>query len=353
MDLEKAYRILGLSKEATIDEIKKKYRFLAKKWHPDLVNPSQKAEAEKLFREIAEAYRLLIEHKRLEKIIKDRKETFTYGKTPPRQAKETSPNISKTKLACIILGIVVAAIVIVNLQPKEQPSVVIIEREKAPIISISSESKEQNSHKKEDKNFSILQSPYKDFFSLGSKEKDVIRVQGIPEKRFGRVWHYGLSRVFFNQEGEVIGYDNFDGQLRVQLIPRVVPYKMPKFFTLGSTQDEVILVQGTPSRIVKNTWHYGIDRIFFDSGSQKVIGYDNPTGSLRVRIISKNERAVKEYFTEGDSQEEVALVQGTPDRVENDKWYYGGFYVIFKDKRVVGVGPVYSETSLKFMPKRN
>lgn len=51
------YEVLGLSKGATEQEIKKAYRQLAKKYHPDL-NPDNK-EAEQKFKEANEAYEVL------------------------------------------------------------------------------------------------------------------------------------------------------------------------------------------------------------------------------------------------------------------------------------------------------
>ena len=49
------YEVLGVSKNATEDEIKKAYRKLAKKYHPD-ANPNNKEEAEAKFKEVNEAY---------------------------------------------------------------------------------------------------------------------------------------------------------------------------------------------------------------------------------------------------------------------------------------------------------
>ncbi len=52
------YEILGVGKNATDEEIKKAYRTLAKKYHPD-ANPNNKQEAENKFKEVNEAYETL------------------------------------------------------------------------------------------------------------------------------------------------------------------------------------------------------------------------------------------------------------------------------------------------------
>lgn len=52
------YEVLGIEKTATDEEIKKAYRRLAKKYHPD-ANPNNKKEAEEKFKEVSEAYETL------------------------------------------------------------------------------------------------------------------------------------------------------------------------------------------------------------------------------------------------------------------------------------------------------
>ena len=56
------YQILGVKKDAKADEIKKSYRRLARKFHPD-VNPNDKASEEK-FKDVQEAYDVLSDEKK-------------------------------------------------------------------------------------------------------------------------------------------------------------------------------------------------------------------------------------------------------------------------------------------------
>ena len=68
------YEVLGLPKESTKDEIKKKFRELAKKYHPDLNKDNKSAEAK--FREVSEAYEVLEDDQK-------RKQYDTFGHMDP------------------------------------------------------------------------------------------------------------------------------------------------------------------------------------------------------------------------------------------------------------------------------
>jgi molecular chaperone DnaJ len=75
------YELLGVQKGATDDEIKKAFRKLARKHHPD-VNPGNKASEEK-FKEISEAYEVLSDKEKREKYDRFGHEGFGAGQSGP------------------------------------------------------------------------------------------------------------------------------------------------------------------------------------------------------------------------------------------------------------------------------
>ena len=56
MDYKDYYAVMGVARDATQDEIKRAYRKLARKFHPDV---SKAADAEARFKELGEAYEVL------------------------------------------------------------------------------------------------------------------------------------------------------------------------------------------------------------------------------------------------------------------------------------------------------
>jgi len=78
LQAEDYYKVLGVAKDASDNEIKNAYRKLALKYHPDKIcQEEKKAKAEEDFKRISEAYSTLSDHEK-------RKEYDLYGKDGPQ-----------------------------------------------------------------------------------------------------------------------------------------------------------------------------------------------------------------------------------------------------------------------------
>mmetsp|Transcript_16820 Transcript_16820/g.39451 ORF Transcript_16820/g.39451 Transcript_16820/m.39451 type:complete len:361 (+) Transcript_16820:93-1175(+) len=72
------YEVLGVPDDAAAPDIRKAYRSLALKWHPDKSSPEERATAEGLFKDLAGAYEILSDPKRRSEFDASRRCT-----TPP------------------------------------------------------------------------------------------------------------------------------------------------------------------------------------------------------------------------------------------------------------------------------
>ncbi len=57
MEFRDYYKIMGVARDASQDEIKRAYRKLARKYHPDV---SKESDAKSRFKEVGEAYAMTI-----------------------------------------------------------------------------------------------------------------------------------------------------------------------------------------------------------------------------------------------------------------------------------------------------
>jgi len=83
------YNVLKVGRNATDEDLKKAYRKLAMKWHPDK-NPNNKKEAEAKFKQISEAYEVLSDSQKRQ-IYDQYGEEGLKGQVPPPGAGGSSP----------------------------------------------------------------------------------------------------------------------------------------------------------------------------------------------------------------------------------------------------------------------
>jgi len=132
-----------------------------------------------------------------------------------------------------------------------------------------------------------------DYFTIGSRKDEVLQVQGDPtsiskyEGMNQEVWSYDFSSITF-KSGRVKEYSNISKNLKVQINSSNSMQGKGDYFTIGSTKDEVLQVQGAPTSISKyegmneEVWSYDFSSITFKSG--QVSEYSNISKNLKVRL---------------------------------------------------------------------
>ena len=172
------------------------------------------------------------------------------------------------------------------------------------------------------------------YFTLGSPKEEVVRLQGEPEQVRHGVFRYGFSSVFFEDNVVVGWHQSPSTRLNVQLSPKRAYDK--SYFTIGSTRDQVVAVEGTPDHYDDGgrELRYGESRVTFQRG-RVVSWHMNPSGSLKARLLPQYP-SNSEVFTLGSSRDIVLSVQGTPDHFSDKSFHYGHSMVHFANDRVSG-----------------
>lgn len=354
------YRLLGISPAASRAEVKKAYRELVKRWHPDFFQQRslfERNRAEERFKEITGAYRRI-------------SRSWDSGEEP-EGAKLRAQPAREEPLAKAKAGPKPAA-------PKSGPYSAPF-RAKPPLRRYSSS--RPSIHTK----LGILAR------SLGE------RIRHIPPGKqrwvgalacvilffifFGltsipvHTWFAGHPKSNRNpsappftkempapQSNTPLAQNGLpepqkDSALRHPLPPHppTLPPTPPRgnarlHFSLGSSQAEVLRIQGPPTRVQGQTWIYGFSEVHFKDG--KVSRYNNSDGTLRVRLlpapVPKGERPA--FFTLGSTKNDILLVEGTPTRIEANRWYYGFSEIRFKNEQVEEYDNSFGDLKVRLLP---
>lgn len=191
--------------------------------------------------------------------------------------------------------------------------------------------------------------PLKSLWHIGSSRGQLLDVQGEPtrsityDSQCRELFYFNNSRVDV-QNGRVVDYQDVDNNLQV-----IQPNDLPEvvtipdgFWSLGSTREAVLAVQGTPSQFIRydslkqDMLYYGSSLVEFENDI--VTGYNNADGNLDVVVIPSGVNLPEATaWTLNSTQEEILLIQGTPTRIERDpsvcreRFYYDKSIIEFNN----------------------
>ncbi len=129
-------------------------------------------------------------------------------------------------------------------------------------------------------------------WDLGSTKEAVFKIQGTPTRVVNydyserETLYYGGSTVEIAKQ-QVIGYRNEGGNLRVRTVPIDSNPTPGNVWTLASSREDVLQVQGTPTEVrlepssCTETLYYGNSTVVLKNGF--ISGYDNFDNNLRVK----------------------------------------------------------------------
>lgn len=346
-DIDRCYELLGLQRGASRQEVRQAYRDLAKVWHPDRFpnDPRLQRKAQDELKRINEAYAKLqsarpIDFARVWRPARSREPGSRAGKRERRSRWRPAglwrygqrlPSLRIAFWLAVTAGLCLSYYLyrMVPEVRQEQskappPAAPVPAQDLKPAASTVSAPKSLPAR--------TAKLPPK-HFTLGSSRQQVLEAQGKPTRSDELVWEYESSRVFFEAGRVATWYSAPTAPLHVRLDP-AGPVTVRSYFTLGSSKDEVLAVQGTPTEFTATMFKYGESRIRFSRGAVEA-WHNAPERPLRVRIVPTSPVSSAMYFTIGSSKDEVAAIQGTPTELTYDVWCYGFSQVVFKDGRVV------------------
>lgn len=291
--LDMHFRTLGVGHGASAKELKNKYRLLIKRWHPDRFHHDARLQklAEEKMKDINQAYRDLAEYYEINGSLT--RPGPASPERPPQAPFQATPSVSirtpvkpnavltRTAAAVAVLALASGAWLLTDEGGDNSPS-----GDSMSIPALPN----------------LADEPEQVLFTEGSPIGEVYAIQGVPTRVEGDTWHYGASKVHFIK-GVVSKWENHPDQpLRaatmfptaqatqqartadtsLERTRRAATAPMPTVFSIGSSKEDVRMVQGAPSQERDATWDYGVSKVYF-RGDRVSGWHESPLNPLKVR----------------------------------------------------------------------
>ena len=170
-------------------------------------------------------------------------------------------------------------------------------------------------------------------FSVGATRDEVLAVEGRPDHETANVMQYGTASIAL-RNGRVSSWEDKSGVLLRGRREPVPDEPVLDSFTVGSTRDQVIMLQGRPDQATDVLLRYGSSSVTLAAG--RVSGWHEGDTLLKARVLPTLLFDRAQHFGLGSSKAEVIAVQGKPDQFSESLFKYGSSTVQFRNDHVVG-----------------
>ncbi len=318
---------LGLDFNATKQDIEASYRTMVKVWHPDRFqnDPKLKEAAEETLKSVnaAHAYLASIPEVEARKRPRQKRAAREVAMQPVSQARRRvliDPLLASrilTRSLILLLILAVPALMLVgldallssnpstasfygpyrsrllfamrtNLTMIEQPLHRLIPASATPLPAAQPANPDTSSASTGSSSTNSIPPPNipMPYVTVGLTRNEVITVMGRPTSSTADSLKY-RNAIFYFHKGVVDGW-NVDPSLiplRVKLWPSAHTDPRLTTFTIGSTRNDVIAVQGTPTLLSDYKLAYGSSEVFLDDGL--VIGWNEKHDAHQLRIAPR------------------------------------------------------------------
>jgi hypothetical protein len=323
-----ALHTLDLEMDATEAEIRRAYHLLVKVWHPDRFQTDQKLKdaAEQKLKEVNSAYEFLTS-------TSTERGPWRPPSRPAAEAASQQPSPAAEPAPAQSTTAGTTPDLKPYLTPRLRPWLIAIRLLKVTFVA-----------------FTLLLARYiwiafdipdptngqlAKYYGYG--KESLLDGMKEPKQRFIEAVEQDLERLGLRKPAQPIPLP----APQTAAVPRPdrtpsPPRKVLPYITVGSTRDEVLAWQGTPTASSEDKLVYGKSELYFKNGAVTGWRIDPVSSPIRVKLwpAAAVDTSLVSY-TYGSSKDVVLVVQGTPTAFTEDKFEYGKSEVNFRNNRVV------------------